>query len=292
MKKLIINADGYGFTEGVNKGIVEVFEKGLVKSTSCTPNFGHLDKAGVVARQFPEISFGIHFNLTVGNPVSDPSKIPTLLNHEGKFHGEQIVPKLLKGQINYGEMVQELKAQAAILADQGVRISHFDGHGNKHLWPRYFSACIDAAKHFNIRKIRTHNRVLYSHSGPLSWAELLSYYKSNPTRVVTHLGGRARMVHASIRGVKHAQTLITPGYFDKSMKYHSKFWYTLAKTLPKGVHEVYCHPGYPDELLRNNSQYVDQRLDEVKVLTDENLLQEFENQNVELISFHDLGKTK
>ena len=128
---LIINADGYGFTPGVNAGIIETFKSGLVTSTSCTPNFGHLGDTGDTQKRFPQVSFGIHFNLSVGRPVSPPRKVRSLLGEDDKFIGDQLLPRILKKQVSEVEVGTELAAQAALLADQSVKISHWDGHLSK-----------------------------------------------------------------------------------------------------------------------------------------------------------------
>lgn len=289
---LIVNADGYGFTPGVNKGIVETFESGMVSSTSCTPNFGFLDEAYLVQKKFPNISFGIHFNLNVGKPLSNPNKIRSLLDENEEFLGNKLETKILKGQVKYSEILTELKAQASILADQSIKISHFDGHQNKHLWPRYFEACLEVAKYFDIKGIRSHRRHLYKRSGALSYKDLITFYSRNPQRTITHLGGRIRTFMAELNGLNAADRLITPGYSDNSHKTLTNFWKNLAVTMPSGVSEIYCHPGYPDEILRNNAYYVEERLEETKVLKKPELKELFESQNISIINFWELHKIK
>jgi predicted glycoside hydrolase/deacetylase ChbG (UPF0249 family) len=291
-RNLIINADGYGFTPGVNEGILKTFEAGIVTSTSCTPNFGHLDKAGEVQAQFPDVSFGIHFNLNVGSPCAPVKKVRSLVGEDGRFHGPALGKKLLQGKVKIEEMEIELAAQAAMLADQGVKISHWDGHQNKHLWPVYFEAASRVAKRFAIPGVRSHRRQLYTNTGLIPWSSLIGYYLRNPKRIVTHLGGRMRTAQAERKGFAAADRLITPGYADDSHKSLGGFWYTLADTLAPGHSEVYCHPGFPDDLLRQNSKYVDPRADEVRVLTAPELLGHYKERGIILISFWDLKKAR
>jgi predicted glycoside hydrolase/deacetylase ChbG (UPF0249 family) len=285
-RRLIINADGYGFTPGVNTGIVKTFELGMIKSTSCTPNFGFLSEAGTLARKFPEVSFGIHFNLSVGAPLSDPNDIPTLVGKDGRFLGPELLGRLCRGRVRFTDLVRELTAQAAILADQGVKVSHWDGHQNKHLWPLYFEAGCEVAKRFGIRGIRSHRRVIYTARGPITRQQSLRFYPSHPATMIAHLGGRLRTTQASRRGFVHADSLISPGYLDNTDKYLKHFWETLAHTLPEGTHEVYCHPAEPDDLLRANATYVEQRANELKVLSDPALPSLFADAGIDLINFH------
>lgn len=291
-KQLIINADGYGFTPGVNDGIVKTLEFGLVTSTSCTPNFGYMGSANIIQKNFPNVSFGIHFNLSVGPCVSSPGKIRSLLGEDDKFVGDDLLSRILRGQAKVTEMEIELSAQAALLADQGVQISHWDGHQNKHLWPMYFEAGARVAKRFAIRGIRTHRRALYTNSGPLGIMQSINYYTMNPKRIATHIGGYMRTKRAEKIGFAAADRLITPGYADDSHKSMSRFWFALAKTLPDGISEVYCHPGFPDDLLRANAKYVDERAKEVGVLTDMALKSAFAATKIELINFFDLASVR
>ena len=81
----------------------------------------------------------------------------------------------------------ELKAQAAMLADQGIKISHWDGHQNKHLWPLYFEAASRIAARFDIPGIRSHRRQIFTNTGPLSPNAFARYYRRNPKRAVLTL---------------------------------------------------------------------------------------------------------
>lgn len=287
-KRIIINADGYGFTPGVNEGIVRTLEAGLVRSTSCTPNFGFLGEVGNVARRFPDVSFGIHFNLSVGMPVCFPNKVPSLVNEDGCFWGASLLEMIVQKKINRDDVVRELTAQAALLADSGLPMSHWDGHQNKHLYPLFFDSAMEVAKHFNIAAVRTHRRLLYTNNGPITFGGQIRYYALHPKRALTHIGGRYRALQARQNGFRMADRLITPGYVDSSHKSAKSFWQSLAKTLPTGISEVYCHPGFPDDLLRANAKYVDERAMEVEVLTDGHLKGIFEQEGIEIINFHEL----
>jgi len=287
-RRLIINADGYGFTPGVNRGIVRTFEAGMIKSTSCTPNFGFLSGAGALARRFPDVSFGIHFNLSVGRPLTDPRDVPTLVGNDGCFVGSRLIYRICAGRVRLAEAVRELTAQAAVLADQGIRISHWDGHQNKHLWPLYFEAGCEVAKRFGIRAIRCHRRLMYGNAGAISCAKAWRFYSRHPAHIFSHAGGRWRTSQAERRGFVRADSLISPGYTDDSSKDVRSFWETLARTLSQGSHEIYCHPAEPDELLRANATYVEQRAAELELLTDSAIRRLFGDAGIELISFHEL----
>jgi len=136
-RRLIVNADGFGFTEGVNRGILETFACGVVQSTSVLANFPPIEELPELHRRFPEVSVGVHLNLSVGRPVLDASQIPTLVGSDGRFRPD-LVRALLRGRIRSAEMKAELTAQIRRILDLGVSPTHIDGHQNKHLYPPFF----------------------------------------------------------------------------------------------------------------------------------------------------------
>ena len=85
-----------------------------------------------------------------------------------------------------------------------------------------------------------------------------------------------------------ADRLITPAYIDNSEKFMLGSWINIIRSLPKGINEIYCHPGYPDDELRRYAKYVDERALEVDVLTSPVLIQCIKKENVQIISFNQI----
>lgn len=286
-KRLIINADGFGFTHGVNQGIIKTIEAGVVRSTSALVNMPAIEEVRNLQERFPEVSIGIHFNLSVGKPVSSPKEVRTLVDERGEFLREKFVLKLLTGRISFSDMVKELDNQVRRLVELGVRPTHFDGHQNKHLYPPFFLAALRVARKWNIKLMRSHNRYLFI-KGDGRAPKLFRYYLTHPARVATHSMARALTWYAHVKGIRTPDRLITPGYADQSRKSSLETWLGIIKTLPQGISEIYCHPGYPDELLAQYATYVQEREIEVEVLTSPELKEAIEKNGVELISFRDL----
>lgn len=288
MKRLIVNADGFGFTFGINKGIFESVTDGIVTSTSCVVNFPAIEDVGKLAREFKPLSIGIHFNLSVGSPVCKPKEIPSLVDETGEFHGARFSSLLMKGKIVEEEMVKELRAQARILKSNGVEISHWDGHQNKHLYPPFFRSGMSIAKEFGIKAIRTHRRYLFSSESKNRTRVLVKYYISHPKQIATHIYARRNTRMAERNGFKAADRLITPAYLDRSKKSNLETWISIMKRLPEGTNEIYCHPGYPDDTLRKYAVYVDERLEEVAIMKSAEVKEAARENGVTLISFWEL----
>ncbi|RLA92896.1 MAG: hypothetical protein DRG83_21780 [Deltaproteobacteria bacterium] len=288
-KKLIVNADGFGFTPGVNRGIIESIKKGIVRSTSALANMPAIEEITNFQKQFPEVSIGIHFNLSVGRPVSPPNEVKSLVNAKGEFLGEKFVPYLLTGKIRFAEMVKELENQVKrLVEDFGITLTHFDGHQNKHLYPQFFFAALKVAKRWNISFMRSHNRYLFFKDNTGRFRKLFLYYLSHPQRLLTHSAAKLLTKYAHMRGIKTPDRLITPGYVDSSKKSFLETWLMIIEKLPEGVNEIYCHPGYPDDLLAKYATYVEERKIEVEILTSRELKKAIRDKGVQLISFKDL----
>jgi len=288
-KRLIVNADGFGFTPGVNKGIVEAIKNGIVTSISCVVNFPYIKELPQILSEFPNISPGIHFNLSVGRPVTHPGKIPSLVNEKGEFWGDRLLSLILEGKINKEEIETELEAQVKILLDLGIHPTHWDGHQNKHLYPLFFNAAMKIAKKYNIRKMRTHRRYLFvSGNDKFRSLLLMKYYISHPKQIISHIYSRLLMRIARSKGFIMADRLITPGYLGEDRKFHLNTWLSILKKLPPGTNEIYCHPGYPDEILEKYAIYVKEREVEIKVLSSPEIKETISLYGIKLISFYDL----
>ena len=137
-KRVIINADDFGITKGVNKAIFELIDAGIVTSTSVMSNMpDYVD----VLKFKTKIGISVHFNLTTGRPINDSKKIPTLVDKQGCFYE---LPELLKRvrqrQISKQEVEIEFDAQIKRLFDIGVRPDHVDTHESLLKYP-FFKKC-------------------------------------------------------------------------------------------------------------------------------------------------------
>ncbi len=68
MRRLIVNADDFGFTSGVNRAIVEANEHGIVTSSTLMANGPAFEEAVKLAKTVPNLSVGCHVVLIDGQP--------------------------------------------------------------------------------------------------------------------------------------------------------------------------------------------------------------------------------
>jgi hypothetical protein len=126
--KLIVNADDFGLTRGVNLGIIEAFQQGIVRSTTLMVGMPAERHAAELATLNPGLKVGIHLRLTAGTPMAE--NVPTLLDQTGKLQNQS---QFWDNQsMNSEEIERELRAQIEHFLSLGVELSHMDGHHHCH----------------------------------------------------------------------------------------------------------------------------------------------------------------
>lgn len=147
-KYLIVNADDFGLTSGVNQGIITSFKNGIVTSTTLMVNMPGFKSAVELAHQFPELAVGLHLNLTYGVPLSPPEMIPSIVDHEGRFTKNHI--EKIKNEANRNEIEKELRAQLDRFLNTGLPLSHIDTHHHLHQSERILNLVSAIALEFHV----------------------------------------------------------------------------------------------------------------------------------------------
>lgn len=141
MRLLIVNADDFGLNGAANAGIIECHEAGSVTSTTLMANAPALDEAVALAHAHPQLGVGLHFNLTWGRPVAEPSRVNSLLAAGGGFHGRDALGRrALTGRLKADQVACELEAQFQRLRSLGISPTHVDSHQHVHAFAPVFSA--------------------------------------------------------------------------------------------------------------------------------------------------------
>jgi hopanoid biosynthesis associated protein HpnK len=154
--KLIVNADDFGISEPVNRGIVEAHDRGIVTSASIMatgPAFAH---AVDLARSRPGLAVGIHLVLTEQRPLIGAAAAASLVGRDGRFppHVAQLLALRLRRRISLAEVRRELGAQLERVRDAGVALSHIDGHQHVHVLPGIAAIVADLALEHGVAAVR------------------------------------------------------------------------------------------------------------------------------------------
>lgn len=156
MSKLIINADDLGYTPSVNRAIIDLFNAGVVTSTSLLVNQDSSEEGADLARRHPRLSVGVHLNLTRGRPVLAAALVPSLVGEEGNFWDASVLfRKAVLGQINWHEAAAELEAQVRWALTRGLHLDNLDSHVHFHSLPAARRITEQLARQYHVAAWRT-----------------------------------------------------------------------------------------------------------------------------------------
>jgi chitin disaccharide deacetylase len=232
VKRLIINADDFGITDGVTRGISEALSSGFVSTASVmTCVEGAVQRARSYASQF-QARLGIHLQLTDGVPCSD--EVPSLVLSNGRF------PRAIRTpwNPNIDEIRKEWHAQVRRAMDAGIAISHIDTHHHVHRLPAVFGVYCEIASFYD-----------------LSARTLTPAY----TSALRCVGIRC----ADLCDIGWYEHLSAAGLADRIET-------TIARSNLE-VLELMCHPGYCDSELIQKSLYAEGRELQLRTLSDPEL---------------------
>ena len=282
MGRLIVNADDFGLTSGVNRAIIELHAAGLVTSTSLMARAGATDEAIELARATPSLGVGCHVVLVDGEPVLPPEKIPSLVDaRTGHFPNSltTFLLRLFTCRIRAAEIEAEAAAQISLLQQRGVRLTHIDTHKHAHIFPAVLRPVLRAARAAGIRAVR--------HPFEPEWA-VRAAIGAPLARVVQiaalrPLAPRSRQVIAQEGFTTTDGTIAVAG----TGTLNAATLRSLLEQLPAGTWELVTHPGYNDaDLARVRTRLRASRDVERSALA---ALKEFPG--IELISFAALADT-
>ncbi|MGM7702602.1 chitin disaccharide deacetylase [Pseudalkalibacillus sp. Hm43] len=132
MIKLLVNADDFGYSRGVNHGIIDAHRFGIVNSTTMLVNMPGTEHAIELAKENPDLKVGVHLTLTCGRAMA--SGVPSLVDQDGRFRMTKRFEDF--EQVKLDEVDKEWEAQIEYMIQGGLKPSHFDSHHHIHAQPR------------------------------------------------------------------------------------------------------------------------------------------------------------
>ena len=150
MRRLIVNADDFGFTAGVNRAIIEAHTRGIVTSTTLMASGPAFNDAVRLARETPRLDVGCHLVLIDGEPVLDAVRLPTITSRDsgtGRFRDglKSFAARALTSRFDPAEIEAETSAQIGKIQSAGIKVSHVDSHKHTHLFPAVLRPVLRAA---------------------------------------------------------------------------------------------------------------------------------------------------
>lgn len=287
MKRVIINADDFGLSPGVNRGIVEAFEDGVLSSTTMLVNLGGFDDAVARARERPALPVGIHLSLLWGAPIADPEAVPSLVDGEGRFPTgvAPLARRYFLGRLSPEHVKSEFRAQIRRFVASGLTPTHADTHKHVHCLPGIMEALASVTAEFGIQKVRCPHEAGLGPAPPGGVAHPEVSWKSRAKRDLIRFftrGHRDLMTSCGIRTTDH---FVGIAFMETLNQEAFRF---ILQNVASGVTEIMCHPGYADEESDHFSRQSPRRERELQGLLDGEVRAEVEANAIELISYREL----
>ena len=222
MKKLIINADDFGYSRGINFGIVDAHQFGILTSTTFMTNMPGADHAAELANQNPELGVGVHLVLTCGRPLVDTHK--TIVDSNGNFRKVDFYKGAFT--IDYEEVYQEWKAQIERFLSYGLQPTHLDSHHHTNSFGDIPNVFLTLAKEYDLP--------VRNNMDP-------KYFKKMKEEGVRTTDSFLYVLETSIKddktlsqifeGHESVEVMTHPGYLDKEVLAGSSFSYPRVDEL-------------------------------------------------------------
>lgn len=142
--KLVVNADDFGLSKGVNLGIIEAYRNGIVTSTTMMMNMPEIEHALTLFRENNELGLGIHLVLTAGRPVCN--SVPSLIQENGKFYKLSEIAKYARIE----DVRKEFTCQLEKFFSLGIEPTHIDSHHHVHMEEQVLDIVLDLASKYDI----------------------------------------------------------------------------------------------------------------------------------------------
>lgn len=251
MRRLIINADDFGFTPDVNAGIVEAHRNGVLTSTTLMANGEAFDDAVRLGRETPTLDIGCHLVLVQGRSLSTGALLPAGPKH--------LLLQLARRRI---DVYNELRMQIEKTLATGLRPTHLDTHKHTHLVPPVFRTVVRLAREFGISFVRLPLDRSLGIPGPIE-----RFYR----RMAQREGVRLTDHFLGFR--------LTGSLNETSLE-------AALEGLPQGVTEFMCHPGkLGSELAHAETRLKESRVRELEALTSPRIRQLINEREIQLSGF-------
>ncbi len=234
MKYLIVSADDFGLSESIDNGILKACEEGIVTSVHVIPSGAAYFGAAASLKTAALKEIGAHLALTETAPVTELSRIPTLVGPDGNFHKSYtgLFAHLLLKRIDRAQIYLELKNQLDRLKATGIPITNLSSHQHVHIFPDILEIFIRLAKEYGIPSIRYLGKDKFLPPFRISKVYkkiILGYFNPKDKRLLEE------------SGLSYTDNFL--GFLD-SGQINEDILIRMLNKLPDGTTELVTHPGF------------------------------------------------
>jgi len=280
MKQLIATSDDFGLSSGVNRAVEQAWNNGILTCASIMPGAAGFDEAVDIARRNPGLQVGLHLTLVHGSSVLPHSQIPGLVDSAGCFTDNPVAAGMRyffdKSLIR--QLRLEITAQIERVLENGIRLSHIDGHLNIHQHPTVFSILAELMPAYGIHSYRL-SRERLLHNLAFSRERVLGKTVESVIFGALSTNCRPRLEQLGIRYAAEVKGVLNSGRMTEA------YLLNILDGLNDGLTEIYFHPGLlPDaEITRRMPDY--RHEDELAALLSPSISAKLAAQGIELVNY-------
>lgn len=281
MRRIVVNADDFGLTAGVNRAIVAANSSGIVTSATLMANAKATTAALGLAKSQPSLKAGCHVVLIDGVPLT--ANLPSLTNSSSAFRSglKQFALDAVRKKISADEIQREVETQIRKIQESGVTLTHVDSHKHTHMFPQILRPILRAAKACGIRAVRN------------PFEPLRTAIVGFPALWMRSAGVMAFQMFAPEfrKAIKEEGMVSTDGTVGIAVtgKLDQQILLRILTALPQGTWELVCHPGYSDaDLQAAGTRLTQSREIELAALTSDETKDALASQKIDLISYANL----
>jgi chitin disaccharide deacetylase len=286
VKTLILNADDFGLTRGVNEGIIRAHREGVLTSATLMATGPAFEDAVERARSTPTLGVGCHLVLTGGVAIAPREEIPSLADAEGRLPRSlgDFVTRLSSGRIRTREIEVELRAQIEKIRSAGIEPTHCDTHKHTHAHPAVMKVLARLVREMKIPRVRNPVEDLRD-----SWVSS----RGMPEFAKRMMSAAAvRSVAFRFRATAKKYQLKSPDRFLGLAATGELAPAALCRLLDRvreGSTEIMVHPGICDEELRQTGSRLQiERQNEMDALLAPEVRRAVDEHGIRLITYREL----
>lgn len=255
MVKVIINSDDFGYSRGINYGIIDAFNLGVLTSTTLMTNTPGFEQAIELAKTHPKLGVGVHLTLTFLRPLS--GKINSLTDNTGQYYSLQEY-KEDKISVDLDELYEEWDQQIQKVIQNGIQPTHLDSHHHLHTFGHHQKVVIELARKYDLPVRGNFERT--------QEVKTTDYFVDDFDPI-----GEWSQTNDKDTKLKH--------YLDTLIEKVKQF-----ETV-----EIMCHAGYIDQFLMTHTSFHQPRIFQTDFLIHSEFAKKLKNDpTIELINFRQL----
>jgi predicted glycoside hydrolase/deacetylase ChbG (UPF0249 family) len=239
---LLVTADDFGIGPATSQGILDLAADGLVTGTVLLVNSPYAEKAVRAWRKAGRpTELGWHPCLTLDRPILPPSRVPSLVTADGRFHGlGRLLSRLSLGRIRARELEAELRAQCIRFHDLVGQMPRLvNTHHHVQVFPPIGAI---------LRQILgKHQPLPYLRCIREPWSMLVRIPGARCKRALLTALGRREARRQLLAGFPGNDWLA--GITNPPCVHDLEFLARWLSQIPGQVVELTCHPGHLDQTL-------------------------------------------